>query len=376
MPARRGDTEIKLRLSRADWEKRRTTRVSIDGLGQSLAWFGLTGETSAACGALLSAMTQRTRRVATLLAVVLVGTVAVGAWLLARSWVLMPVREQCAAAVADHEVTLDLEQAGHAATIAAVALQRGLPARAVTIALAAALQESGLRNLDYGDRDSLGLFQQRPSQGWGTDEQVQDPHYAAGAFYDELIKIPDYRELEITDAAQRVQRSAFPDAYVDHEQDARVLASALSGNSPAALRCTVRLASYGEEEPGAEGLTPRAAAVLDGLRTAFGDLGVGGFDPEGIDSGHIAGSAHYDGRAVDVFFRPSDDPERIRAGWSLAHWLVVHADVYGITTVIYDDRIWTAARSDEGWRPYVHPSGDTTNPTLRHLDHVHVDVAR
>ncbi len=346
------------------------------GSASRLLGSGSTGETSAARGAFLSAMTQRTRRVTTMLAVVLLGAAVVGAWLLVRSWVLTPVREQCAAAVDDHEVMLDLEQAGHAATIAAVAEQRGLPARAVTIALAAALQESGLRNLDYGDRDSLGLFQQRPSQGWGTDEQVQDPFHAASAFYDELIKIPSYRELEITDAAQRVQRSAFPDAYADHEQDARVLASALSGNSPAALRCTVRLASYGEEEPGAEGLTPRAASVLDGMRTAFGDLQVGGFDPAGVDSGHIAGSAHYDGRAVDVFFRPYDDPERTRAGWSLAHWLVVHADVYGIATVIYDDRIWTAARSDERWRRYVHPSGDTTDPTLRHLDHVHVDVAR
>ncbi|MFD2121435.1 hypothetical protein ACFSNO_20395, partial [Streptomyces cirratus] len=72
------------------------------------------------------------------------------------------------------------EQAGNAATIAAVGVAKGVPDRAVTIALATAMQESGLRNLDHGDRDSLGLFQQRPSQGWGTPQEIRDPVYAVG----------------------------------------------------------------------------------------------------------------------------------------------------------------------------------------------------
>jgi hypothetical protein len=322
-------------------------------------------------------MSRTGRLVATLTVLALIGAGAAAVLVWWTDGRLNPIaREECVAEAGEHRVALHPEQALHAATIAAVAEGRGLPARAITIALATAFQESDLYNLDYGDRDSLGLFQQRPSQGWGTPEQVQDPVYAAGAFYDELMKIGDYRALEITDAAQRVQRSAFPDAYAQHESNARALASALSGNSAASLTCTFRLASYTAEEPGEDGLTPRARKVLDELEATFGPLTVGGFDANGIDSGHIEGSAHYDGRAIDAFFRPHDDPERNRSGWIAAHWLVVNADRLGIATVIYDDQIWTARRSAEGWRPYTHPSGNTTDPTLRHLDHVHVDVAR
>ena len=107
-----------------------------------------------------------------------------------------------------------------------------MPARAATIALATAYQESKIYNLEHGDRDSLGLFQQRPSQGWGTREQILDPYYATNAFYDALAKVDGYESMRITEAAQEVQRSGFPEAYADHEADARVLASALTGHSP------------------------------------------------------------------------------------------------------------------------------------------------
>ena len=149
--------------------------------------------------------------------------------------------EECVATVDGSTVVLDPEQAENAALITAIAVGRGLPARAATIALATAYQESDLANLEYGDADSLGLFQQRPSQGWGTEAEVMDPVYATNAFYDALAQVEDYRSLEITVAAQTVQRSAFPDAYADHEGDARVLASALSGNSPGAFSCTCLL---------------------------------------------------------------------------------------------------------------------------------------
>src|SRR3954447_19937505 len=148
---------------------------------------------------------------------------------------LLPPREQCEATVNGNTVVLDLDQAQSAAIIAGVAVRRGLPARAVTIALATAYQESKLHNLDHGDRDSLGLFQQRPSMGWGTAAQVQDPHYASARFYDALVKVKNYQKLAITVAADKVQRSAFPNAYADHEADARVLASALTGQSKAAF---------------------------------------------------------------------------------------------------------------------------------------------
>ena len=85
-----------------------------------------------------------------------------------------------------------------------------MPARAASIALATAYQESKLYNIDYGDRDSVGLFQQRPSQGWGTVAQLTDPEFATNAFYDALAKVDGYREMEITVAAQEVQRSGLP----------------------------------------------------------------------------------------------------------------------------------------------------------------------
>ncbi len=281
-------------------------------------------------------------------------------------------RESCTAVAGGRTVSLDPEQAGNAATIASVAVRRDLPARAATIALATAYQESDLRNLDYGDRDSLGLFQQRPSQGWGSAKQVLDTEYASNAFYDALVRLDGYAEMPVTEAAQAVQRSGFPEAYAAHEADARVLASTLTGYSPAGFSCTVRLSSQPAEKIGPRGLTPRAAVVADTLEDAFGDLPLGGFAPGGVDSGHVEGSAHYDARAVDVFFRPYGDPGQRRRGWATAHWLVAHADQLGVATVIYDERIWTAGRSVEGWRRYDPGSED---PVLRHLDHVHVDVA-
>ncbi len=154
------------------------------------------------------------------------------------------------------------------------------------------------------------------------------------------------------------------------------LAPAVGGSQQAALSCTVRPAEALLQPEGADGLTDRARAVRDAATEVFGPLPTGGYQPGGVTSGHIAGSAHYDGRAVDLFFRPVGDPDQNAKGWALAHWLVAHASTYSVATVIYDDRIWTARRSTEGWRPYAHPSGDTDNAVLQHRDHVHVDVVR
>src|SRR6185437_5762273 len=97
------------------------------------------------------------------------------------------------------------------------------------VAIAAALQESGLANLDHGDLDSLGLFQERPSQGWGTAAQVMDPSYAATQFYRHLLAVPGWQQMTVNDAAQAVERSGFPDAYAKHEQTARQIVAAVSG---------------------------------------------------------------------------------------------------------------------------------------------------
>ncbi|MFI6180539.1 C40 family peptidase [Nonomuraea sp. NPDC051191] len=126
-------------------------------------------------------------------------------------------------------MTLDGEQQANATLIVEVAMERGLPARAAVIAVATALQESQLRNLRYGHLDSLGLFQQRPLQGWGTREQILDPHYATGTFYDHLVKVKRWEQLPLPRAAQAVQRSGFPDAYAQWEALAQRVVDASAG---------------------------------------------------------------------------------------------------------------------------------------------------
>jgi len=285
--------------------------------------------------------------------------------------------EPCTATVGGRVVELAPEQAENAALIAATSVRRGMPARAASIALATAYQESQLYNLESGDRDSLGLFQQRPSQGWGSREQILDPSYATTAFYDALQKVDGYQTMPITEAAQKVQRSGFPDAYADHEGDARVLASALTGQSFHAFSCTVD----DDVDPASArltqvGLTRRADDVRREVEAVFGDLPLGGFAPGGVRDGHMEGSAHYDGRAVDIFVRPVNEQNKER-GWAVAQYLVAQADRLEIQTVIFDDRIWRAgSRSDDGWRDYHPPARSGDRAILEHRDHVHVDVFR
>jgi hypothetical protein len=214
------------------------------------------------------------------------------------------------------------EQMGNAATIAGVAMKRGLPARAATIALATARQESKFINLDYGDRDSLGLFQQRPSQGWGTPAQVTDPVYASNAFYDVLIKIEGYRSMEITKVAQKVQRSAFPEAYADHEPEGRVLASALSGNSKAALTCRL-------DPKSTSGGAPAIAPFLTALKR----------EQVAVDSSRLTGKVP--GVRLDA--------QNATTAWSLAQWAVARSDQLGVERVYVDGKVWDRAQPDKGW---------------------------
>ena len=129
------------------------------------------------------------------------------------------------------------EQRRNASTIVATARDMGAPARAWLVALATAMQESNLRNLNFGDRDSLGLFQQRPSQGWGSPAQVTDPVHATQEFVSHLLAIPGWETLPVTVAAQTVQRSAFPDAYAKWESLAAQLVTGLAGVVNPAASC-------------------------------------------------------------------------------------------------------------------------------------------
>ena len=216
---------------------------------------------------------------------------------------------------ADGEVTLDSVQMANAATITAVGVRKEMPERAVVIALAAALQESKLENLDDGDRDSVGLFQQRPSQGWGTPEKIKDPRYAADRFYSALKRVKGWQKMRITDAAQKVQRSAYPNAYEKWAEQAAVLARALTGRATGAVACTVT------GTPALRGAAA-AAALISGLRL---DWGAGLAD---------RAAAQDAGLTVAV----SD----ASAGWRYAHWLVSHARSTGLERVRFADLEWHA----------------------------------
>ena len=152
----------------------------------------------------------------------------------------------CTVTVDDFTTALTWEQAENVSIIVGESIRRELPPRAATIALVTAYQESDLRNLDHGDRDSVGLFQQRPSQGWGTVEEIMDPWYSAGKFYEALVTIPDWQNGIINDVAQAVQRSGYPQAYAQHEPKGRAWASALTGHSPAAVNEEIGRASCRE----------------------------------------------------------------------------------------------------------------------------------
>ncbi|MFB8101845.1 MULTISPECIES: hypothetical protein [Streptomyces] len=232
----------------------------------------------------------------------------------------------------DHTYEMSLHQAANAATISAVGTTRGMPERAVTIAIATAIQESTLRNIDHGDRDSVGLFQQRPSQGWGTVAQIMDPVYSAGEFYDHLAEVPGYSRLPLTVAAQRVQRSGFPQAYAKHEPDAALLAAALTGREPAALNCTPSKRTA--QGPG------DAAQVRAELVRVFGK--------DVLPAPKAAGAAAAATVSVPVPATARAKAEGgPRRGWELAHWAVAHSDELRVDRVSFAGRVWEAG---SGWR--------------------------
>lgn len=240
-----------------------------------------------------------------------------GVWFVAEQFghpLRLPLASRTCTVDADGRVVLGADQMANAATIAAIGVRRQMPERAVVVALATAYQESHLRNIAHGDRDSLGLFQQRPSQGWGTPQQVRDPRYATDRFYAALKKVKGWQKMRVTEAAQRVQRSAYPEAYQKWADEAAVLTRALLGDATGAVACTV-------------GPTPTMrgpAAVTELVRNLALDWGLPGL------------TAPTD---LTDFTLPATDN---RNGWRYAHWLVSHADDHGVKRVRFGDLEWTA----------------------------------
>jgi hypothetical protein len=259
---------------------------------------------------------HRSRRRGRIALLVILALVAGGGWF-ASQFLYDSIRTpRCTITAAGMTESFDPEQTGNAALIAAIAMERGLPPRAATIALTTAYQESKILNIKYGDRDSLGLFQQRPSQGWGTEKQVLDPVYSTNKFYDALVKVKDYENADITEIAQKVQRSGYPEAYRDHEGQGRVLASTLTGHSPAGLTCTLEAATS----------FVKPAAVAEDLAEQMG-----------VTTAKA-------GAGVLTVTAPSQ-----RHAWAVGQWAVARAAQYGATAVAVGDRAWDRADGEAGW---------------------------
>ena len=211
--------------------------------------------------------------------------------------------------VGDYDI--DPGQAAVASTMVGVVTRRELPERAAVLALAAGLQESKLQNLppNAGDRDSVGVLQQRPSQGWGTPAQLNDVHYATAAFLTALVKVDGWQTMDLADAIQAVQRSADGSAYAQHEGEAQQLADALTGKAPAAITCQFN--------------PPTKVATVTAVAAAVrADLPVNPPVTTGL--------------TVSV---PG-------AAWQTAAWFVANSDRLGIDQVAYDGQRWTRAK---GW---------------------------
>ncbi len=242
-----------------------------------------------------------------------------------------------AAAAVTPTVELTAVQLQHASTINAVGLSRDIPERGRIIAIATAYQESTLRNLPDGDRDSVGLFQQRPSQGWGTPDQIGDPVYASNKFYDALVEVPRWQDLPLTEAAQAVQYSGFPNAYARWEPRATTLVRALSGGDPLQLSCRDDAEGPTMDHPqrplpaGADGATPALQTVLSSAGTEFGGLTVQS----------VSGDGRTAAASIDPAGMPPDD-----AGRTLAAWAVAHSAGLAITEVVTAAQRWV----DHEWR--------------------------
>ncbi|XBH22982.1 M23 family metallopeptidase [Jonesiaceae bacterium BS-20] len=264
------------------------------------------------------------------------------------------------------------EHIGNARTIITVGKDLDVPTYGIIIALATAMQESTLVNLDGGDRDSAGLFQQRPSQGWGDIDEITDPTYASTKFYEGLLKVTGWQDMAVTVAAQTVQRSGHPDAYAKHEPTARAVYAHVTGSSAldgcgtggAPMNCPALVPASPEK-----GLTPDALNLARCVAAQYsisaGNIGGVGDRPTNSKSDHPAG------RAVDLMVPNWRTTSKTGDAW--ASWIQDNAAAFGVNYIIWDAKYWYPSQPKDQWKPYSHPSG-ATDATSMHLDHVHVSV--
>jgi hypothetical protein len=276
------------------------------------------------------------------------------------------------------------EQVGNAKVIWRVGREMGVGDRGTVVGLATAMVESRLRNLSYGDRDSVGLFQQRA--GWGSMSTRMNPTKSARLFYAALKRVHGWRGMSVTRAAQAVQHSAFPSAYAAWEQPATRLTAlfqskATPGTAPAAAALGGALcSSAGAASCPATGLGVEAGLKPDTLRvlrcvrqrwpqlTSFGGVGP---RPARFDRDH------QEGRAVDLMIPDYRTDAGKQLGFTISRWVVANHARLGVKYVIWNAHIWNVQRASEGWRACGSSSASCysgPDDTAAHRDHVHVSV--
>jgi hypothetical protein len=207
---------------------------------------------------------------------------------------------------------LNLSRSQNAASMVSVVISRKLPERAAVLVLGAALQESKLDNIPdgQGDRDSVGILQQRPSQGWGDAANLSDIRYATGKFLDALVKVPNWQSDSLAVVVQKVQISADGSAYAKHEAQAKQMSDALMGVTAAGVKCDYALPAK----------VAAASSVSSGLSKEL-----------------PVNTPTASGTTLSV----------PRAGWPTAAWLVAHGSMYGIEKVSYSGKVW---QRNKGWK--------------------------
>ncbi|MFG3339474.1 hypothetical protein [Glycomyces sp. NPDC048151] len=213
------------------------------------------------------------------------------------------------------EVHLSAEQASNAATIAAVGMREGMDEHAVAVAITTAMQESELINVNFGHDDSLGLFQQRPSMGWGSEEELMDPVYASFKFYEKLQRTDGWEDMRLGDAAQAVQISAYPELYRQWESDAEVIADVFAGGEEAGLACVSGSLSERAADP---------AVLADAYAYHWGT------EVSEVDDARLVIET---GGAAE--------------GWNRAAWAVARAYDHDVASVSFNGMVWTPG--EEQW---------------------------
>ena len=274
------------------------------------------------------------RALGCLIPLVILGGVVLGGYAGYQHFINNFGSPSCKVVAGGFDYQWDPEQAANASTITDVGLFKlGLPHRASDVALTTAIQESKLRNITYGDLDSIGLFQQRPSQGWGTSQQIQDPVFASTSFYHALIKLHGWQQLPVAKAAQEVQKSGFPSAYEEHTTQGETLTKVLSGSTPEGIGCRLDDATS----------STSPAALVAKLA-----------DQTGVHATAGTSSVTYH----------ASTPAAARG---IAAWAVAHADSDGITAVTVGDRAWERRRGRDGWT-WRGASQPTSGSTVVRID--------